>query len=558
VVGRWHFVQPLFRSVLLDELSHTARARLHARVVDVLEPCGADDPTTLDVLASHSAAAHQLPGMARRAVQHALRAAEDAARVFAWERAASHYERAVEVIEHEPDRDDEMLCDTLLALGDAHIRVLERHHAMPVFLRAAQLAQQLGSSERLARAAIGYGYMAKAGVADERARELWDRALAVTDDVALRAMLLGARATHMTFAGADVEARTASGEALALARTTSDPRALAQALASRCITLWGTADAPVRLALAQELTGLGVLAHNDEWMLDGIELTGVPLLELGEVDEFDRVVADLDAVGRRTGRGSSIAQATQWMALRALMRGDVVAARDASRRVVDIAPNAPNFTMGLMAQQYVVERLVGNHHDLLPLVAELARQHPEVVAWSAVHARALAEAGQVEAAGAVLADVVARLDDAPRNWTWVAALAVGAEAAARLGDARLAAAIEPHLEPYAGRLAVVASGTSCEGAIDRYRALLAAVRGDADAATARFDAALALEARTGATALTVATRLDRGAWLRHLTPQAAAGAVAEAECAAHADAERLGMALTPSFPSALGNFRPAK
>ena len=142
------------------------------------------------MLAYHSTRAHLVPGMAERAVTHTLRAAQDATRVFAWVRAATQYERALAVLDAQPSPDDDQICDVLLALGDARVRALERQHALPVFLRAATLAERLGSADRLALAAIGYGYMAKAEVADDRALELWDRALVATDDPALRSMLL--------------------------------------------------------------------------------------------------------------------------------------------------------------------------------------------------------------------------------------------------------------------------------------------------------------------------------------------------------------------------------
>jgi hypothetical protein len=474
-----------------------------------------------------------------------LKAARNAARVFAWERVASWYERAVTVLDAHPDTDPEMLCEVLLLLGDARVRALERQHAMPVFLRAAEVADRTGSDERLALAAIGYGYMAKAELADERALVLWDDALARTDDPALQAMLMAARATHMTFAGLDADARAASDAALTLARRTSDVRALALALAGRSITLWGSPCSETRRRLAQELAATGILANNDEWLLDGIELAGVPLLELARVDDFDRVVADLAAAGRRTGRASSIAQATQWAAMRALMRGDVDDARMLARRVIDIAENAPNFAMGYSAQQYAADRAAGEHLALLPAVAEFAARHRTVIAWRAAYARALVEADRVDDARTLLADIVERLPASPRTWTWVAALVVAAETAARLDDAGAAAAIEPLLVPYTGRLAVVASGTSCEGAVDRYLGLIAATRGDPAGAAARFAAALALEEAAGAPALAMRTRLDLAALLRRQGDPAASAV----ETAAHRFGDAFGLVATPALPT---------
>jgi hypothetical protein len=476
-----------------------------------------------------------------------VNAAQDAARVFAWDRAAAQYERAVAVLEAQPDHDDETLCDVLLALGDARTRALERQHALPVFLRAADVAERLGSNDRLALAAIGYGYMAKAAMVDDHALALWDRALARTDDPALQSMLRAARATHMTFAGQDEAARAETRAALDQARATRDVRALALALAGRSIALWGTPEATERQYLARELAALGILASNDEWLLDGMELLGAPLLELGDVDEFDRLVTELRRAGERTGRASSIAQSTQWAAMRALMRGDLDEARVLADQVMAVAENAPNFAMGHAAQRYVIERDLGTHDAMLPLVAAFAAEHPDVVAWQAVHTRALAEAGHTADATRALAAVVERLADAPHNWTWVAALVVSAETVARVGATDAATVVEDLLAPWAGRLAVVASGATCEGAVDRYLGLLAATRGDDAGAAERFEAALALEDRVGAAALARRTRLDYATVLRR------AGGRARAARAAHL--EREAAAQAPG--GGLGNFRPA-
>jgi hypothetical protein len=361
-------------------------------------------------------------------------------------------------------------------------------------------------------------------------------------------MLMAARATHMTFAGHDHDARATTEAALELARQTSDVRALALALAGRSIALWGSPCSETRRRLAQELAATGILANNDEWLLDGIELVGVPLLELARVDDFDRVVDDLAVAGRRTGRASSIAQATQWAAMRALMRGDVDTARTLARHVIDVAENAPNFAMGWAAQQYVADRAVGRHDALLPAVAEFAARHPAVIAWRAAYARALVEAGRADDAQTLLTDIVDHLPGSPRTWTWVAALVVSAEAAARLGDTSAAAAIEPLLVPYASRLAVIASGTSCEGAVDRYLGLLAATRGDVDRAAARFTAALALEVRADAPALAMRTRLDFAALLRRRGSRATADAARRHDAAAAEFGAASGLEATAALP----------
>jgi len=100
----------------------------------------------------------------------------------------------------------------------------------------------------------------------------------------------------------------------------------------------------------------------------------------------------------------------------------------------------------------------------------------------------------------------------PHDATWSSSLAYLTELTTALGETTAAAALRAQLLPFSGQLLVVAWVVSCLGAADRYIGMLDAVLGDRDAAAARFDAALALEERAGATALAARTR----EWRRRL------------------------------------------
>ena len=184
---------------------------------------------------------------------------------------------------------------------------------------------------------------------------------------------------------------------------------------------------------------------------------------------------------------------------------------------------------------------------MLPFVADATRRFPDVIAWRALYARALTEHGDDTAAHSLLDDIVDQLPGTPHNWTWVTTLVLTADAAVRSGHRAAADAVEPRLEPFAGRLVVVASGTSCEGAVDRYLGLLAAARDDLATACARLDAASRLEAAVGATALVVATRLDRASVLRRGGTRSMVAEARRIEAEIAIDAEALGLRPTAAF-----------
>ena len=64
------------------------------------------------------------------------------------------------------------------------------------------------------------------------------------------------------------------------------------------------------------------------------------------------------------------------------------------------------------------------------------------------------------------------------------------------------------LEPYAGQLLVVGSGTTVVGSADHFRAMLLGSCGEVDAAFACFKDAVALETSVGAATMSAHTRLD--------------------------------------------------
>ena len=110
-----------------------------------------------------------------------------------------------------------------------------------------------------------------------------------------------------------------------------------------------------------------------------------------------------------------------------------------------------------------------------------------------------------------------------------------------MGDRERAGLLHTLLSPRRGQLLVVASGTSCEGAVDRYLGALEATLGDDPAADASFAAALALEEVVGGTALAARTRVAHARALlhRHRPDHAAARRLLDE---AGATATRLGMA----------------
>jgi len=432
--------------------------------------------------------------------------ARAAVEASAWPLAMQLYSESLESLERRPDPIDELLCDSLLGFGDAATMGLQRHVARPAYVRAAGIALRMSSRDRLLHAAVGYGFMTKAGDAGAGAEDLWHRALFVApdDDLVARAVLGSARAVAFLLDGFVDRAHALASHSLVLARESDDPTALATALAAACISGWGRPTSAERLELAEELAEL-TPAYVPTTGLEGVELQGVPLLELGRFDDFYKIVERFDRAACDDHLPSVMAQSAQWGATRALLGGDIVEAERLAGRAAELAGHPPNFTMGHAAQLYSSRKIEGRDAELAEALRSLAQQHADEPAWRVCLALTLARSGEVSEAQAMLQRARFEMWPLPSGWTKPVCLAFLIEACALVGDAELATMCERELEPYAGLFLVPSTATSCEGSVERFLGLAALARGEPDVARARLTEALERERATGSPILPLAT-----------------------------------------------------
>jgi predicted ATPase len=154
--GRFAFAHDLFREVLYDDLGERERGRLHAEVGVALEHVHAGElELHLPELAHHFFRAGSAE--AEKAVVYSVRAAERAARGFAFSEAAGHYTRALERLAVAPSGNAARRCRILLALGDCLWSTGDFDEARRVYEEVADLAEGLGLAREQAQAALGFG-----------------------------------------------------------------------------------------------------------------------------------------------------------------------------------------------------------------------------------------------------------------------------------------------------------------------------------------------------------------------------------------------------------------
>jgi DNA-binding CsgD family transcriptional regulator len=198
-------------------------------------------------------------------------------------------------------------------------------------------------------------------------------------------------------------------------------------------------------------------------------------------------------------------------------------------------------------QMFGIRRAQGRLARLAPVVRLLADDTDREGPWRPGLAALLAELGLEAEAKRELARLAADGLGQFRHALWLASLTYLADAAAALGDDKVAALLYPEFASLAGANVMIGHVVACYGAADRYLGMLAAILGEADRAEQHFERGLELNRRMGAATWLAHTAYEYARFLltsrRHRArAQALAGEAA-------ALAQRIGM------PALLGKIQ---
>jgi hypothetical protein len=253
--GRFRFTHGLLREGLYDDLSPDRRAALHRAAAKSL---ARRDGEPLTELAHHLLRA--LPAVTvAEAADAALRAAERAMSLLAFEDAAALSVRAVELLEVAAG-EERRLFEATLVLGSARIHAADLALGKASCLRAADLARGLHDGERFARAVLGCAYEYTPGVRDVALIGLLHEALAMLPDgdSALRARCMAQLAAERQ---PEPDARPPielARAAVAMARRVGDADTLRFTLSMAGLAMLMFADPEERRAVSQEALRLAL------------------------------------------------------------------------------------------------------------------------------------------------------------------------------------------------------------------------------------------------------------------------------------------------------------
>jgi DNA-binding SARP family transcriptional activator len=495
--GRFAFCHGLVRDAVYERPAAARRGLLHLRAGIALEQASG----RAGELAHHFFAARHHGG-GERAVRYAVEAGAEAARAYAYEDAAAHFERALEALALVPDPDDGLRAEIWLALGTVRWQGGEPG-ARAAFDAAAEIASLRGDAPMLVRAALGAGGRFYApGRPDPAYVDLLERALAAAPATRTRARLLGRLAETLTDGPRRAEV---SAEAVRLARADGDPAGLAPALLSRHAAHLHPRHLDERLALAGDAVALADAAALGETAALARHWLIYDLVEAGDLDAAHGRQEELATLARELQQPLYQHSALAWRGVWAQLAGRAEEAERLAREGLRLAERArardarAHFTGQLLA----ILRDQGRLPELLPDLERLVAERSEVLPWRALLPLAKLDAGDAVAAGAAFD---AALADGQCGLLWLPAHAWLAEAAALLGRTDACATLLERLAPYEGRL-VQASFTGCWGAVERPLGLLARALGREAEAARYLDAALERHERIGAAPL---ARRSRG------------------------------------------------
>jgi DNA-binding SARP family transcriptional activator len=532
---RYIFTHTLVRDAIYGELLRGRRVRYHHKIAVATERAHAGElDGYLNELAHHFFMGAALAD-ADKAGQYCRAAGERALRLLAFEEAALHFARGLEVAEEFGSASPEERCDALIALAEAQNRAGDTAPADANFERAAALARAVGDAERLAAAALRAGPLSYLGIvrANREQIRLLEEALAGLpegEDTRLRAMVTARLAlvivyeTDVPDAGTLRRSLALSNDAVAMARRAGDRVALGYALNGRMHALWGIGPAPERLATGTELGEIADDIGDELLALHGHMWRIRELMAQGDVDVVNEEIARFRARDTGPVHPLEASYAFNVTAMMALLEGEFERAERFGQRALEVAEGhnelAFSFYGALMLWTWWQR---GDLAELDGLIKEVVDQAPaEYLTVGAVQALIHAEAGNAEGAMRQLHALATRgWDNVAEDQSEGVSLAMAAAACSVLGATarELAAPIYEAMRPYAGTAVVVrAPAAACVGPADHYLGLLAATMGDLALAEVHHEAALRLARRMDSPPFVAAAEAELARTLRQRRP----------------------------------------
>ena len=440
-VGEFRFVHEIVQSSLINGLSQTRQALLHATLGERLEANGSD-LDNLELAAHHWLKAGRL-GNPVHAAEIAVQVATLALERLAHERAHAIIQQALGVLQNAPPSTTRDIAEANLRLvhGRADFFASEMERALKELFRAAALAEAAGADETFAEAALAASMHRRHGVHDPDLLDLLDAAgqRCPPHRPELRAMLHVRRSRLLPTSVRQPERIAVARKGLEdLPRMTAINRASIENEVARAC--WGPDDATDRLLIASRHIEQARLTRAaggaSRWagvLIEGLNHRSAARIQLGELTgalEDARAAAKL---ADEVGSTFLLTRVRMGEALILAILGAHHEAESLASEMVELANHRHNLVLARMAISFCVGRDQGRQAELADLESrfqELVDENPLFVsAFALIHA----EAGRMDDATRLMGRLAA-VGLGPRNWLWLGVAVATLETAVLLGD----------------------------------------------------------------------------------------------------------------------------
>jgi DNA-binding SARP family transcriptional activator/tetratricopeptide (TPR) repeat protein len=493
-LDRYAFSHSLFRQTIYSGLQKTRRAALHKRLAEALERRHGSDPRHVAELARHFSGAGG--SAAPKALEYCVRAGGTALGAFSYDEAVEHYGRALVAIDAAASGDESLRCEVLLALGEAEWRGGHVEDARETFVRAARIAGTIADAGALGRAALGFCGVGweRFGAPDPDASQLLEAALdAQPDDQALRAKLTARLAEVVHSDDQTKRAEELGKQAIHIARSTTDPTALAAALIGRWYAILRPDTLAERIDLASELLAVCEQLRDRDLSLQAQTLSARVAAERGDMTGLGIAIAEHGKLADQSKQPGNQLHSRAYRAARGLGLGRFDEVESLTAEVIELgmlaqSPGAIYYSaVELIMLRWEQDRL----DELEDPLRELCDRSGAPI-WRAALALLASVRGE-EAAAREALDLLTRDGCAaiPFNGNWLGAMMFLVFTCLNIEDSERAGELFDLLLPYRESFVVIGAVAACLGPVSLLLASLANARGDCDAAVRFGEEALA-------------------------------------------------------------------
>jgi class 3 adenylate cyclase len=495
----YSFAHALIRETLYEELSTARRVRVHRQIGEVLEEVASDEQ--LPQLAYHFSEAAQ-GGDVDKAIDYTTRAAERALDLLAYEEAANHYARALQVLEMKEAEDDVARCELLLSLGSAQFKSGNTEGGRNTFDRCIETARKLGDPERFAWAALGYAEDFLIGISEEKVVSDLEEALAglPEGDSELRARLMARLGGELYFSPDKERVMQLSADSVAMARRVGDPGTTSYALWSRFFAVWFRNKEVDVLAIGEEMVSLAQDAGDRQREMMGRAVKINANLVYGDRTAADREIEEYKQLADELRQPLFHWQARLLDATTGILDGRfqeaLIPAQEAS--AIGLRMQDPNAAMMFGVQTFSINRELGLLNEaLVETIRTFAAQYPTLPAWRTGLTTCFMDLGMREEARKEFDELAAdNFAIFPRDANLAVAFVLLAEVCAYLDDVARAEQLYDGLSRIASGMAIITGQVAvCYGSADRSLGLLCTTMERWDDAERHFEAAIEMDSK---------------------------------------------------------------